>query len=95
MTKISVLFWQNIPTLVEAKDINGVEKIELSKRFSELVDLIAMKKGIVESEDYLNFWKKKKMADSKKSAKEIVIELSKNFESDFDNIKSSALKSLN
>ena len=95
MTKILVLYWQSIPTLVEARDINGIEKIELSKRFSELVDLIAMKKGIVESEDYLNYWKKKRMADSKKSAKEIVIELSEYFESDFDNIKSNALKLLN
>ena len=54
--KISVLYWQSIP--IGKQNANGIEKIELSKRFSELVDLIAMKKGIVESEDYLNYWKK-------------------------------------
>ena len=42
-----------------------------------------------------NYWKKKRMADSKKSAKAIVIELSEYFESDFDNINSNALKLLN
>ena len=44
MTKIFVLFWEDIPTVIEARDATGIEKVELSKRFSELVDLIAMKK---------------------------------------------------
>ena len=47
MTKIFILSWQDIPTVIEARDYNGIEKVELSKRFSELVDLIAMKKGMV------------------------------------------------
>ena len=32
MTKIYVLFWQDIPTVIEARDSTGVEKVELSKR---------------------------------------------------------------
>ena len=47
MTKIFILSWQNIPSVIEARDSNSVEKVELSKRFSELIDLVAMKKGIV------------------------------------------------
>ena len=44
MTKIFILSWQDIPTVIEARDYNGIEKVELSKRFSELIDLIAMKR---------------------------------------------------
>ena len=59
MTKIFILSWQDIPTVIEARDSNGIEKVELSRRFSELIDLIAMKKGIVGTDDYLRDWKKK------------------------------------
>ena len=59
MTKIFILSWQDIPTVIEARDSNGIEKVELSKRFSELIDLIAMKKGIVGTDDYLRDWKKR------------------------------------
>ena len=92
MTKIFILFWQDIPTVIEARDATGIEKVELSKRFSELVDLIAMKKGLVGTDDYLQNWKKKKFPNTEKTAKQIVLELSKHFESKYDDIK---LKSLN
>ena len=42
MTKLSVLYWQDIPTVVEGKDKEGIHKVELSNRFSELVDMVAM-----------------------------------------------------
>ena len=92
MTKIFVLFWQDIPTVIEARDATSIEKVELSKRFSELVDLIAMKKGLVGTDDYLENWKKKKFPSTEKTAKQIVLELSKHFESKYEDIK---LKSLN
>ena len=67
MTKTFVLFWQDIPTVIEARDTSGVEKVELSKRFSELVDLIAMKKGLVGTDDYLLNWKKKRFPSTEKT----------------------------
>ena len=92
MTKIFVLFWQDIPTVIEARDSSGIEKVELTKRFAELVDLIAMKKGLIGTDDYLQNWKKKKFPSSKKTAKQAVLEMSKYFESKYEDIK---LKSLN
>ena len=92
MTKTFVLFWQDIPTVIEARDATGTEKVELSKRFSELVDLIAMKKGLIGTDDYLQNWKKKKFPSSTKTAKQTVLEMSKYFESKYEDIK---LKSLN
>ena len=92
MTKIFVLFWQDIPTVIEARDSSGIEKVELSKRFAELVDLIAMKKGLIGPDDYLQNWKKKKFPSTKIAAKQIVLEMSKHYESKYEDIK---LKSLN
>ena len=94
MTKIFVLFWQDIPTVIEARDATGIEKVELSKRFSELVDLIAMKKGLIGTDDYLQNWKKKKFASSEKKAKEGVMEMSKHFENRYEEIKFKSLQSL-
>ena len=94
MTKISILLWQDIPTVIEARDSNGIEKVELSKRFSELVDLVAMKKGIVGTDDYLRDWKKKRLPSTNKTAKQVVAEMSQYFEGKYEDIKSKALKTI-
>ncbi len=94
MTKIFILSWQDIPTVIEARDANGTEKVELSKRFSELIDLIAMKKGIVGTDDYLRDWKKKKLSSTNKTAKNVVLEMSEYFEDKYEDIKANALKTI-
>ena len=94
MTKIFILSWQDIPTVIEARDSNGIEKVELSKRFSELIDMIAMKKGMVGTDDYLQDWKKKKLSSTNKTAKQVVLEMSEYFESKYEDIKSNALNKI-
>ena len=94
MTKIFILSWQDIPTVIEARDSNSIEKVELSKRFSELVDLIAMKKGLVGTDEYLKNWKKKRLPSTNKTAKQVVVEISEYFEDKYDEIKSKALKTI-
>ena len=94
MTKIFVLFWQDIPTVIEARDSTGIEKVELTKRFAELVDLIAMKKGLIGTDDYLQNWKKKKFPNSTKTAKQTVLEMSKYYESKYEDIKMKSLNAL-
>ena len=94
MTKIFILSWQDIPTVVEARDANGIEKVELSRRFSELIDLIAMKKGIVGTDDYLRDWKKKKLSSTNKTAKQVVLEMSEYFEGKYEEIRSNAIKTI-
>ena len=94
MTKIFILSWQDIPTVIEARDSNGIEKVELSRRFSELIDLIAMKKGVVGTDDYLRDWKKKKLSSTNKTAKQVVLEMSEYFEGKYEEIRSNALKTI-
>ena len=94
MTKLSILYWQEIPTVVEGKDKEGVHKVELSKRFSELVDMVAVRKGLVGTDEYLDNWKKRRQPSSDKSAKQGVDDLVEDFEKRFDEIKNRALSSL-
>ena len=58
MAKVTILYWQEIPSVVEARDRSGRHKIELSQRFQELIDLIAMKKKLAGTDEYLVQWSK-------------------------------------
>ena len=58
MAKVTILYWQEIPSVVEARDRSGRHKIELSQRFQELIDLVAMKKKMAGTDEYLIQWNK-------------------------------------
>ena len=58
MARVTILYWQEIPSVVEARDRSGRHKIELSQRFQELIDLVAMKKKMVGTDEYLIQWNK-------------------------------------
>ena len=38
MAKVQILYWEDIPSVVEARDENGVHKELLSERFQEVID---------------------------------------------------------
>ena len=58
MARVTILYWQEIPSVVEARDRSGRHKIELSQRFQELIDLVAMKKKLAGTDEYLTRWNK-------------------------------------
>ncbi|MDH3668491.1 MAG: virulence factor [Paracoccaceae bacterium] len=91
MTKLTVLCWQEIPSLVEAKDGSGTHKIELSLKFQELIDLIAMKRGLDGSDDYLMQWGKQKKSDSDAPVKDAAEALAAEIEGNYDQIKADAI----
>lgn len=93
MTKVTTLCWQEIPSVVEAKDGSDVHKVELSLKFQELIDLIAMKRGLDGSDDYLMQWVKEKQPESDKDAKSAAEELAAELESNYEQIKSDAISS--
>ena len=91
MAKLAVLCWQEIPSVVEAKDESGAHKIELSKPFQELIDLIAMKRGLAGTDDYLLHWNKEQHGESDSDAKSAAETLAGEIEARYDQIKSDAL----
>ena len=58
MARVTILYWQEIPSVVDARDRSGRHKIELSQRFQELIDLVAMKKKMAGTDEYLIQWNK-------------------------------------
>jgi hypothetical protein len=58
MAKVQVLCWQEIPSVVEAREGRDLHKVQLSQRFQELIDLVAMRKGLNDSDVYLEQWAK-------------------------------------
>ncbi|MGI9452557.1 MAG: virulence factor [Geminicoccaceae bacterium] len=58
MARCRILYWHHIPSVVEARDKEDVYKEELSQRFQELIDRIAMKNKLVGTDAYLEGWRK-------------------------------------
>jgi hypothetical protein len=54
MAEYAILYWQDIPSMVEASDGDSMYKAQLSVRFQQLIDLAAMKRGVSGSDVYLD-----------------------------------------
>lgn len=57
MATYQVIFWKNIPSLVEAREGDQTARVSLSQRFQDLIDAVAMRQGATESEAYLAGWR--------------------------------------
>jgi len=91
MTKLTLLCWQEIPSVVEAKGTDGTHKIELSQRFQELIDLIAMKRGLGGTDEYLLHWVKEKQGETEEAAREAAEALAAEIEASYEKIRADAL----
>ena len=59
-----IVYWRDIPAQVIIKKGRTNAKRELSLRFTEAIDMCAMRTGAAETDDYLAEWRK---ADPKKA----------------------------
>lgn len=58
MAKLTIVYWRDIPAQVIVKAGRKSSKRELSLRFTEAIDMCAMRTGAAESEDYLAEWRR-------------------------------------
>lgn len=56
MAIYQVLYWKDIPSVVQASDGGGTVKVQLSERFQALIDLRAMELGMAGTDAYLEQW---------------------------------------
>jgi cvfA/B/C family virulence factor len=56
VAKYQVLYWKDIPSVVEASDGSGSAKVQLSERFQMLIDSVAMRLGLAGTDAYLDQW---------------------------------------
>lgn len=58
MPELTVIYWRDIPTQVTATDGSRTARRQLDERFLKAVDAAAMKAGLVESDAYLEHWRR-------------------------------------
>ena len=91
MTKVSILYWQEIPSMVEAKDGTVSYKIELSQKFQELIDLIAMKRKLDGSDEYLMHWNKSAHSESDAEPDKAAEKVAADIEAQYETIKADSI----
>ncbi|MEZ5933319.1 MAG: virulence factor [Alphaproteobacteria bacterium] len=91
MANFRVLYWHEIPSVVEAKDDEGnSHKEQLSARFQELIDSVAMRKKLVGTDAYLEGWRRSRPKNRDGSAAEIAKTVAAEFEAAFDEFANAA-----
>jgi len=59
MAQLQIVYWRDIPAQVIVKaGRRNVAKRELSLRFTEAIDMCAMRTGAAETDDYLEEWRR-------------------------------------
>ena len=67
MTRVQVLYWQDIPSVVRAGDV----KRELPEWFQQEIDRVAMAEGLVGSDAYLEAWEWRDLEPREGNAAEV------------------------
>ena len=72
MATYKILFWQEIPTQIKAEDDDGDEvTVMLDDKFMAQVDILAAKRGLQSTDDYLAQWKWSDEEERDGSAREV------------------------
>jgi cvfA/B/C family virulence factor len=71
MATYKILYWQEIPTQIKAEDDEDDVTLMLDGKFMEYIDILAAKRGLQASDDYLAQWKWTDEAERAGSAREV------------------------
>ena len=71
MASYQIIAWKDVPAMVEASD--GVETVtrQLSDRFQQLIDSVAMRLGLQDQDAYLDLWTRGAVQERSGSATEV------------------------
>jgi hypothetical protein len=71
MATYKVLYWQEVPTQIKAEDDEEDVTVMLDGKFMLQVDILAAKRGLQGSNDYLAQWKWSEEEEREGSAREV------------------------
>ena len=91
MTTYTILYWQEIPSLVEAKDGESTSKAQLSDRFQDLIDKAAMRRDMFGTDTYIEGFKKGPSIETEGTPEEAVRVVKEGLENNFEEIAKAAL----
>ena len=84
MARYRIIQWRDLPSLVEAMDGEDTVRVPLSQRFQDLIDAIAMREGVTESDAYLEGWapgsETERPGGAETVAREVAAELEEGFQ---------------
>lgn len=86
MAKYQVLYWRNIPAQLKAYEGSRPVSQALSDRFQVEIDRIAMKEGLVGTDEYLDQWQWSEMQERPGTAREVLEEVAAELEAHFDEL---------
>lgn len=93
MASYRVVYWHQIPSLVEARDGQGNRhKEQLSSRFQELIDSVAMRKKVVGTDAYLEGWHRSRPKEREGLASDVAKAVALEMEATFDQVAEDARK---
>ena len=92
MAIYQVTYWQEIPSQVDARDPGGKpQKVMLSQRFQELIDIVASKRKLDTSDLYISQWAKGDKIEKAGAATDVARAVADEIEGRFDDIRAKAL----
>ena len=91
MATYQILFWHEIPSQVDARESGKSHKEMLSPRFQELIDIIATKRNLVDSDDYIAGWNKGDKAERPGSAVDVAKAVAAELEAKYDDMRAAAM----
>ena len=56
MARYRIVHWKDIPSMVEAADGDRTAQRQLSQKFQDLIDALAMRDGSTDEDAYLEGW---------------------------------------
>lgn len=83
MARHQILYWNEIPSVVEARDETGTVKLQLSDWFQGLIDTVAMRLGLAGIDEYLDQWHPGQEEARSGSAREVAQSVATGLESRF------------
>ena len=91
MASYTILYWQDIPAVVEASDGETTKKIQLSERFQVLIDAVAMRKNLVGTDAYIEEWNRGRKQTRDGAAEAVAQAVAAELEAGYHGIKATAL----
>ncbi len=86
MAMYQVLYWREIPAQVKAYEGTRPRSQVLSERFQVEIDRIAMKEGLVGTDEYLDQWQWSEDQERPGTAEEVIAEVAEELEAQFEEL---------
>ena len=91
MAQYRILYWQDIPSVIEARDGTETHKVQLSERFQALIDAAAMRQGLAGTDAYLEQWRRGRPQTREGTASAVAAAVLAELEAEFAGIREAVM----